>query len=84
MVDLSQQLLARLIAGPVKRHVIKDEIGQSKGIKRIVQREARRLQPPHVAERRLTRKKYQVEYRIRPAKIGEMAGQLNDVDEFAE
>jgi hypothetical protein len=84
LVDISQELLARLIAGPIKRHVIVDEIGVPKGIRYILQRESRKLRSPYVVERRLRGQKHQVEYRLRPATIGETAGQVNEVDEFVE
>lgn len=75
-------LINRLKAGPMPRHRIADELGVLKHIGTMLQREARRLSPPHVVERRNKGQKHEVEYRLRPAVSGEKAGTIYEVDVF--
>jgi len=80
VADLSQDSLVRLQGAPVKRHLIVKEIGVEKGIRFILQREAKKLQPAHVVERRFKGQQFEVEYHLRPAAKDEVPGEIKELD----
>ena len=80
MPELSEQMLAQVTGGPVRRHRIAEALGIKRGVSAVLLRHARRLEPAHVLERRHHKgRRYEVEYHLRPAAPGEDPSRIREV-----
>ena len=76
VADFSQDMLDRLIAGPVPRADIAASLATTASVSIILSGHARRMQPPHLVKRHI--KGADISYRLRPAVAGEVAGQVKE------
>jgi len=76
MPELPEDLIGRLLTGPVRRHRIADELGVKKGVSAALKRHVGQMETPHVIERHRKGRRYEVDYRLRPADAGEEPGRI--------
>jgi hypothetical protein len=76
MSDFPRELLDRLKQNRVRRYQITEALGIKRGVRAILCREAGRLDPPHLVERRDTGRPHMVSYHLRQVGAGEQPGQL--------
>lgn len=69
--ELSSELISRLKKYFVPRCEIAKELDRKTGIARMLLNTAKKLEPPHVVERRYKGQQFKVEYHLRPTKPGE-------------
>lgn len=79
MAEIPQELIARLLAGPVPRDDVATSLGAKGSVSVLLSAHARRMRPSHVVERYSTGAA--ISYRLRPREPGEVSGQIKEAPE---
>ena len=74
MTQFPRELLERIMAAPVPRAEIAKALGTTASVSMILSQKARHLPQPHVVERRFDPETGKIQYLLRVAAAGEMAG----------
>jgi hypothetical protein len=80
--SIPPDLIARLLAGPVRRIEIATTLDIKTGVSRRLRQHAAGMQPPHSVERRYKGQQLKVEYHLRPSEANEGPGQLFDMPDL--